>query len=85
MTIPATALALHLEAAHPHPAMQRPTPQTEQFVDSPPPEKYHYRWRRDCADNPDALYVMNPTAVEVTNQIRGNFNCDNQRTEHEAK
>ena len=80
-TAAAATLALHLEATHPQP--QRQPLQTEQFVDAPPPEKYPSRWRRDCADNPDALYVMNPTAVKVTNQLRSEFNCNNQRTEHE--
>ena len=81
--VAAATLALHLDTAHPKP--QRPPLQTEQFVDAPPPEKYPSRWRRDCADNPDALYVMNPTAVKVTNQLRGKFNCDDKRTEHERK
>lgn len=75
--IPAAALATHLEATHPRPISKQPL--TEQFIDAPPLDKYPSRWRRDCADNPDALYVMNPTAVHVTNQLRGNFNCDDKR------
>lgn len=79
--VAAIALALHLEANHPQP--QRQPLQTEQFVDAPPLEKYPSKWRRDCADNPDALYVMNPTAVKVTNQLRSEFNCDDKRTDYE--
>lgn len=82
MTAISHTLAAHLETTEPH-ITPRPPTQIEQFVDAPPPEKYPSRWRRDCADNPDALYVMNPTAVKVTNQLRGKFNCDDKRTEHE--
>ena len=78
MSIAAHTLAAHLEATEPH-IPQRQQTQTEQFVDAPPLEKYPSRWRRDCADNPDALYVMNPTAVKVTNQLRGKFNCETEK------
>ena len=78
MTAIAHTLAAHLETAQPHIPQRQPT-QTEQFVDAPPPEKYPSRWRRDCADNPDALYIMNPTAVKVTNQLRGKFNCETEK------
>ena len=78
MSIASVAIAAHLETTQPHIPQRQPT-QTEQFVDAPPPEKYPSRWRRDCADNPDALYVMNPTAVRITNQIREKFNCETER------
>ena len=78
MTAIAHTLAAHLETTEPRIQPRQPT-QTEQFVDAPPPEKYPSRWRRDCADNPDALYIMNPTAVQVTNQLRIKFNCETER------
>lgn len=78
MTAIAHTLAAHLEATQPHIPPRQPM-QTEQFVDAPPPEKYPSRWRRDCADNPNALYVMNPTAANVTNQLREKFNCETER------
>ena len=78
MTAIAHTLTAHLETTDPHIQSHQPT-QTEQFVDAPPPEKYPSRWRRDCADNPDAIYIMNPTAVKVTNQLRGKFNCETEK------
>lgn len=78
MSIAAHTLAAHLETTQPH-IPPRQSTQGEQFVDAPPLEKYPSRWRRDCADNPDALYAMNPTTVKVTNQIRGKFNCETEK------
>ena len=78
MTAIAHTLAAQLETTQPHIQPHQPT-QTEQFIDAPPPEKYPSRWRRDCADNPDALYIMNPEAVRITNQLRGKFNCETEK------
>lgn len=44
MTLPATALILHLTTEKPKPIPKPPT-QTEQFVDAPPKDVYKNNWR----------------------------------------